>query len=398
MTSKNKKSRTLSQRAPESLPPDVVRWIDEKLALLHKNKSIYFGYPERPYDDCMNEIVAPFYNFHLNNVGDPWLEGNWSLHTKELEREVVQFFASLYGIAGDHWGYVTTGGTEGNLFGLLEGRACLEKQGTPIVVSSVVSHYSIAKSAYLLGMNYHQIAKLENHEIDYDALKNFVRENSHQPIIFVQNVGTTMTGAIDNVVKVMGILEEHGTTFFVHADAALHGVYYPFMKQYEELFRLGISSIAISGHKFLGTLQPSGVFLSTATMHKAAFSAFEKIPYLNAQDTIIAGSRDGMLALRLWIRIKQKGREMLAREYACCVENAHYFVEQLQKACVPNIIYFPEQTIVAFAAPSIAIAKKFQLPIDGGLTHIVIRPDITSEDIDRFIGELIPTLVKNTCR
>src|SRR5262245_42214009 len=53
----------------------------------------------------------------LNNIGDPCADGLAVNHTKAMEREVVSFVADLLQApSDDRWGYVTTGGSEGNLY------------------------------------------------------------------------------------------------------------------------------------------------------------------------------------------------------------------------------------------------------------------------------------------
>lgn len=77
----------------------------------------------------------------LNNLGDPFGPGNFTLNTKWLERSVLDYYASLWNARWPHdpkdpesyWGYVLSmGSTEGNLYGLwnareyLSGRALME--------------------------------------------------------------------------------------------------------------------------------------------------------------------------------------------------------------------------------------------------------------------------------
>src|SRR5262249_29081363 len=60
-----------------------------------------------------------FGRYLLNNVGDPLVDGAGHNHTKHMEREIVTTVADLVRApADDRWGYVTTGGTEGNLYAL----------------------------------------------------------------------------------------------------------------------------------------------------------------------------------------------------------------------------------------------------------------------------------------
>jgi len=58
----------------------------------------------------------------LNNAGDPFLGSSFSLNSMAFEVSVLDWFAKLWEIEKDeYWGYVTTGGTEGNLHGILAG-------------------------------------------------------------------------------------------------------------------------------------------------------------------------------------------------------------------------------------------------------------------------------------
>src|SRR5262245_19867609 len=55
----------------------------------------------------------------LNNVGDPLVDGAGHNHTKHMEREIITTVADLVRAPhNDRWGYVTGGGTEGNLYAL----------------------------------------------------------------------------------------------------------------------------------------------------------------------------------------------------------------------------------------------------------------------------------------
>jgi hypothetical protein len=52
----------------------------------------YIGYPAG-MDFDYHELY-PFLNYNLNNVGDPFID-QYDMHSKQFEREVIQFFAEL---------------------------------------------------------------------------------------------------------------------------------------------------------------------------------------------------------------------------------------------------------------------------------------------------------------
>lgn len=72
---------------------------------------------------------------------------------KEIARgqvSVLDWFARLWDIEEDYWGYVTNGGTEGNLHGILVGR---ENLPDGILYTSKASHYSVFKAARMYRMD-----------------------------------------------------------------------------------------------------------------------------------------------------------------------------------------------------------------------------------------------------
>ena len=84
-----------------------------------------FGYPANMEKDgyllsYLRYLESKMYL--MNNCGDPYERGNYGMDSKEVEREILQTFADSYGLKeGEYWGYVTTGGTESNFWGIREG-------------------------------------------------------------------------------------------------------------------------------------------------------------------------------------------------------------------------------------------------------------------------------------
>src|SRR5262245_27099098 len=81
-------------------------------------RSEYFiGYPIAQDFDYTE--LYPLLGLPLNNVGDPQVESTYDLNSRSIEREVVDFFTELFHApVNNSWGYVTNGGSEGNLYGL----------------------------------------------------------------------------------------------------------------------------------------------------------------------------------------------------------------------------------------------------------------------------------------
>jgi len=281
-----------------------------------KNSTTYFGYPEVPENNDLSILgISSLAKMHLNNAGDPWVHGNAKMHTKEFEREALDFVARLYGIENRYWGYITSGGTEGNLYGMYTGREYFTTHDKkPFFLYAESSHYSLAKNARLLNLESKAITAQTSGEMYYEHLQFVLgqlkqSEKTDLGIIINLNIGTTMTGAIDNLKKVNICIDEsgiHREHILIHADAALLGFIYPFMEKREVLFENGVSSIAISGHKFPGAIHPCGIVLTDKSVHEIAFGD-QWVPYVGTQDTTISGSRNGFLALNLWYIFQKKG-------------------------------------------------------------------------------------------
>ncbi len=135
-------------------------------------------------------------DYHINNVGDPFTDGNFTLNSKVAERQVLDYYARLWHAKLPHdpkdpesyWGYaLTMGSTEGNLYGMwnardyLSGKALIARpqrghrpprlmwvQGkrsgvpddavhedhslTPVAFYSEDTHYSLTKAMRVLGI------------------------------------------------------------------------------------------------------------------------------------------------------------------------------------------------------------------------------------------------------
>ncbi len=118
------------------LPPEGMTAAHRSAALtqlqayqsLQKSRTLGF---QANQDINYQEDLQPFLNFHINNVGDPFQTGSFTLNSKWMERAVLDYYARLWNAVWPHdpenpesyWGYVLTmGSTEGNLYGLWNGR------------------------------------------------------------------------------------------------------------------------------------------------------------------------------------------------------------------------------------------------------------------------------------
>ena len=202
----------------------------------------------------------PFFNDLLNNVGDPYGTSAFPAHTKALERDVIDTFATLLRAPqDDRWGYVTTGGSEGIDYGLHLAGTLLPDA---ILYYSQAAHHCVPKLAHRLRMRSIVVRVGEDGAMDLGDLRVALRAHRQHPAIIVATIGTTMTEAVDDVTAIRHILSDVPITrAYIHADAALSGLPLALLPPQPRVgFDLadGADSISVSGHKFLGTPFPTG--------------------------------------------------------------------------------------------------------------------------------------------
>ncbi|MBD2561824.1 MULTISPECIES: histidine decarboxylase [Nostoc] len=360
----------------------VAKELADFLLQIEQRSQFHAGYPYNL--SCDYSLIAKFFNHLLNNAGDPYIEPDFGLHSRKFEQEVLSFFANLYKIAEDQfWGYVTAGGTEGNLYGMFLAR---EIYPNGILYSSQDSHYSIPKAAKLFRIQHNVVNSQINGEMDYDHFEQLISENRSYPAIINLNIGTTVKGAIDNLDKVLEILERNQIKdYYIHCDAALSGLILPFLDGAPQInFQKPIDSIAISA-KFIGSPLPCGVVL---TKKKWVEKVETEIEYIGSKDTTILGSRNGHTPLILWYAVQTRGYDGLAREANTCIHNAQYLFQQLQIREYPCMLNKFSNTVV-FQKPSQRLIKKWQLAIFEDWAHIIVMQNINRKKIDIFINELL---------
>ncbi|PIU56051.1 MAG: histidine decarboxylase [Deltaproteobacteria bacterium CG07_land_8_20_14_0_80_38_7] len=355
----------------------------EKLYLKVKEKAeTFIGYPcnmDFDYSDLYRFLKYP-----INNVGDPYTSSNYQVNTHEIEREVIKFFANITHAGNDYWGYVTSGGTEGNLYGLYLAR---ELHPNAFFYFSQDTHYSVTKILKMLHVKNIMIRSQKNGEIDYEDLKGSLKIKRDVTPVIMANIGTTMTGAIDDILKIQAIFKELSIKkYYIHCDAALHGMMLPFIKHAPVFdFSSGIDSLSISGHKFIGSPLPCGIVIAKRTNVDRISRAIE---YVGTLDTTISGSRNAITPLFLWYAIKLKGLSGFKKMVDHCLNIVQYTLKRFND--IQWIAWKNDfSNIVVFQRPSDKVVEKWQLAVYGNIAHIVIMPHVTKAWIDHFIDDLI---------
>jgi histidine decarboxylase len=364
---------------------EIIDTYEEKLKMRTYH---HLGYPYNLEFDY--GYLSKLQSYSINNLGDPFIESNYGVHSREFEIAVLDWFAQLWGIAkDDYWGYMTNCGTEGNLHGILVGR---ENFPDGILYASQDSHYSIFKAARMYRMDAIKVNSSYSGEIDYEDLRQHLEANKHRPAILNVNIGTTVKGAVDDIDKILETLKDTGFTqerFYIHCDGALFGMMMPFVKNAPKItFEKPIGSVSVSGHKFVGSPIPCGVTITRARYIEALSSDIE---YLNSRDATIMGSRNGHTPIYMWYTICKKGLENIKEDVMRCMQDAQYFKDLLESAGIRCFLNDLSSTVV-FQRPPYNVVKKWQLACEGDNAHIIVMPNISRAKLDEFYVELSGSL------
>ena len=370
---------------------------DSYLSELYKKfklDSMYsFGFPLNM--EITSESLLPLFKLHINNFGSPFVKNSFKLNSKHIEKKVLNFYAQQYGLNKDnHWGYITTGGSESNECGLLIAR---EYYPEGILYFSDATHGCVYNAAKKLRMNFIQIESDNLDEINYQSLIKSIKLNLSKnpkaiPII-VANIGTTFYGANDNLKKIVSMLSKNKINkFYIHCDAALFGGYFPFMPSGNPLhFSTPFHSISISLHKFLGTPIPSSVFLTKSESNDILNISLpaSKQEYINCNDNFLSTSRSGLAPLIAWYQLKKLGYSGLQNRVINCLKMLDYSKKSLLNMGYDVFAHEKSNILVIRNVINKGnIIEKWQLMVVQNDLHITFLPHIKKEMLDIFLNDM----------
>lgn len=364
-------------------PPEVQARLDEALHRFEDLGRLFAGYPCN--QDFDYAALTPFLNYVANNVGDPFHGTNFASNTHDIEREVILAFARMLHLPEARaWGYVTSGGTEGNMYGLFLAR---ELFPDGVVYFSEDTHYSVVKIMRVLKTRSIMIKSQPNGEIDYEDLYETIRINRDAPVIFMANIGTTMKGAVDDVDTVRRILKDLAVSqYYIHGDAALSGMILPFVDDPQPYgFHEGFDSVSISGHKLIGSPLPCGVVV-TKNDYVARIS--RSIEYVGVMDTTLSGSRSAIAPLIIWLGLQRYGVEGYRQIVANMLDTAQYAVDHFNELGIPAWRNKNSVTVV-FPKPAPEIVAKWQLASYEDIAHIIAMQHITKDTIHQIAQDCL---------
>ncbi|OSZ62056.1 pyridoxal-dependent decarboxylase [Streptomyces pharetrae CZA14] len=205
---------------------DTTAVLDE-LEDVYLRDAIYFHHPRYlAHLNCPVVIPAVLGEAILSAVNSSLDTWDQSAGGTLIERKLIDWTAARIGLGENADGVFTSGGSQSNLQALLLAReeAKTEDLGTLRIFASEVSHFSVKKSAKLLGLGQDAVVSIPvdhekrmqtvalAHELERCAKDGLV------PMAVVATAGTTDFGSIDPLPEVAELCAQYGT--WMHVDAA----------------------------------------------------------------------------------------------------------------------------------------------------------------------------------
>lgn len=286
-----------------------------------------------------------------------------------------------------------------------EGKSISQQLLTPTVFfCKGHTHYSVPKIAEILHLNIRPVMPNEDGSMNLQDFKKelllHIGANPHSAVLVIANIGTTITGAIDNVPEIRNIINMLNVkNYSIHMDGALTGFVLPILKPFGDVKNyfdaIGVNTLAVSAHKYPGLSQPCGIILAQKDFYNKAFEKSERsIEYVgNIVDSTITGSRSGLNVLMFYNALHSLGMHVDNEKLRKMVEenkdNANYLYNRLIDIFGKDKVTRPYHFNVLFPRPSQELARKYQLMLTGGTATICVLPNVTRKLIDEFLMDLI---------
>lgn len=205
---------------------DTTAALDE-LEEVYLRDAVYFHHPRYlAHLNCPVVIPAVLGEAVLSAVNSSLDTWDQSAGGTLIERRLVDWTAERIGLGPAADGVFTSGGSQSNLQALLLAReeAKTDSPDRLRIFASEVSHFSVKKSAKLLGLGPESVVTLP---VDRDQRMQTValarelqrcREDGLVPMAVVATAGTTDFGSIDPLPEIAELCAQFGT--WMHVDAA----------------------------------------------------------------------------------------------------------------------------------------------------------------------------------
>jgi len=278
--------------------------------------------------------------------------GAWSLSplATEIECQAIRWMAEMIGFPQTAGGLFVSGGNMANFVGVLAARAAAAGwnvraegmgRGSLVLYGSAETHTWIQKAADLFGFGTDAIRWIPadaQQRMDVAALRRAIeadRRAGLQPFLVVGTAGSVSTGAIDPLDEIAVVCREQSLWF--HVDGCYGAVAAGVPGVPDSLRALSLAdSIAVDPHKWLYApveagcvLVRDGETLRRAFSYHPAYYHFDE-QVVNFFELGPQNSR-GFRALKVWLALRQVGRDGYRRMIADDILLAEHLYERVSR-------------------------------------------------------------------
>ncbi|MFD9092506.1 lysine decarboxylase DesA [Streptomyces collinus] len=342
---------------------DTAAVLDE-LEDLYLRDAVYFHHPRYlAHLNCPVVIPAVLGEAVLSAVNSSLDTWDQSAGGTLIERRLVDWTAERIGLGPAADGVFTSGGTQSNLQALLLAReeAKTEDLGRLRIFASEVSHFSVKKSAKLLGLGPDAVVSVP---VDQDkrmrtlALAHELERCERDglvPMAVVATAGTTDFGSIDPLPEIAELCARHGV--WMHVDAAYGCGLLASLRHRDRIDGIEhADSVTVDYHKsFFQPVSSSAVLVrDAATLRHATYHA----EYLNPRRMVeerIPNQVDKSLqttrrfdALKLWMTLRVMGADGIGELFDQVCELARQGWERLAADPRYDVVVEPSLSTLVF--------------------------------------------------
>ena len=361
---------------------------------------------------------------------------NNSMYTYELspyatliEQSLIRRMCDLIGFA-DGNGTLTTGGSNGNMIGMMCARFHADPLGQQrgfdcqnlVCYVSAESHYSVLMAANVLGIGFENVIKVpcdDEGRMRTDKLNEEIQRtqsNGQIPFCVVATAGTTVRGAFDPIKGIAEICSKYNIWF--HVDAAWGGSCMFSAKHRSLMDGVELAdSVCWDAHKMMGVpLICSAFLIKRPEILRKICSHGDVAHYLfhgEAEDvdlgriSLQCGRRNDALKLFLaWREIGDAGWARKIESYVGLADylestvNAHDKLEMRSRRVWSNVCFrytvegidhndVNSQIRERLVKSGNFMVSKSNVNDDVILRPVIANPGVTTESLDKFIVEVV---------
>lgn len=371
----------------------------------------FLGYPQTTPHYIAVKAYNKYLKYNTNQIGVFTNTSNEKSKTRRMEAEVIKMLGSLYGLP-EVDGYITSGGTEGNIMGIWIAKNLFQAQGKKVyLIKSNLSHTSIDKACKLCNSIIPIEIELDSKTFNMNVslIKSKIEEiaDSNAAIIVVATEGYTLTGTCDSISEISHMLDEmkekYGISCCIHVDAAIGGMVFPFCDEEDsKWFNYNhVTSITVDPHKMGYIPYSAGVFLCRKDLlnHIMIECNYSK----KHNDRTLIGSRSGAPAVACWSMFQYYGMDGYRKMLKTLVRKKEYMLKKLLDKNLISIVSNPKTNMCCIRFISLPnnllpkdieetyATRAFTLNVNGKLKNcykIYVMPHVTYKVLDGFVDRI----------